>query len=67
MAVGCRAARGGRRMALLAFAAVAAAFASQAGAASTASIGRSLLGHDFKKGEDIMLYANKVGPFQNPT
>ena len=30
--------------------------------------GRGLLGdHKYKQGEDIQLYANKVGPFQNPT
>lgn len=29
---------------------------------------RHLLGdHKYKKGDDIMLYANKVGPFQNPS
>lgn len=30
--------------------------------------GRALLGdHKYKKGDEIILYANKVGPFQNPT
>ncbi len=29
---------------------------------------RTLLGdHKYKQGDAIMLYANKVGPFQNPT
>ncbi|GIL57276.1 hypothetical protein Vafri_12531 [Volvox africanus] len=40
------------------------------GAAAGAAAGRELLGsgdHKYKQGDSIMLYANKVGPFQNPT
>ncbi|GFR44323.1 hypothetical protein Agub_g5536 [Astrephomene gubernaculifera] len=40
------------------------------GAVASAAAERTLLGagdHKYKQGDGIMLYANKVGPFQNPT
>lgn len=50
---------------------LAAALCISVNAASTEFLGnngRMLLGdHKYKKGDEIMLYANKVGPFQNPT
>ena len=42
--------------------------AAEAAAAGPAR-GRALLGerdHKYKKGEEVKLYANKVGPFHNP-
>jgi hypothetical protein len=61
----------GARWALLAGLAVAALGAAAAAGTSTASLaGRHLLGagdHKYKEADSIMLYANKVGPFQNPT
>jgi hypothetical protein len=40
-----------------------------AGAGAGAAGRRALLGernHSYKKGEEVKLYANKVGPFHNP-
>ncbi len=52
------------------------ASSSAAGASLGATVGRAaggrgraLLGernHSYKKGEEVKLYANKVGPFHNP-
>lgn len=41
---------------------------SAAATEALGSTGRMLLGdHKYKKADEIELYANKVGPFQNPT
>lgn len=46
-----------------------AAEAATGGGPGRARGGRALLGernHSYKKGEEVKLYANKVGPFHNP-
>lgn len=71
--------RCGRAAAALAVVAVVAAVMARAGTAEAAADaaaaggrrarGRALQGernHSYKKGEEVKLYANKVGPFHNP-
>ena len=54
---------------LLAALACALALVAQSAHSEEARAGRQLLGasdHKFKPGEDVVLYANKVGPYSNP-
>ena len=54
--------------ALLAVAGFSAVSATSTQLLDSGAHGRALLGdHKYKKGDEIILYANKVGPFQNPT